>query len=76
MPLGGRVEFDTQAGKTTQRFYNQNSQLPCLKTLTPRNSVEKAGKRALMFLGKVFNAILPDGWPILCELIIAPPSFS
>ena len=76
LPLGGRLEFDTQAGETTQRLYNQYSQLLCLTTLTPRDSVEQAGMRALVLLGKAFNAIPPDGRQILCELVIAPPSLS
>ena len=60
LPLGGRLEFDTQAGETTQRLYNQYSQLPCWTALTPSDSVEQAGKRALVLLGKAFNAIPPD----------------
>ena len=76
MPLGGKLEFDTRAGESTQRLYNQRSQLPCLTTLTPRDSVEQAGKRALVLLGKAFNAIPPDDQQILCELVVAPPAFS
>ena len=38
--------------------------------------MEQAGKRALVPLAKAFNAITPDGRQILCELVIAPASFS
>ena len=48
------MDFDTQAGEITQRLYNQYSQLFCLTTLTPKNSVEQAGERVLVLLEKAF----------------------
>ena len=65
------VELSNRPSAKTTQY----SQLPSLTTLTPRDSVEQAGKRALVLLGKAFNAIFPDGRQILCELVIAPRHF-
>ena len=76
LPLRDKLEFHTQAGESTQRLYYQCSLLSCLTTLMRGDNVEQAGKRALVLLGKAFNAIPPDGQQILCELVTAPPSLS